>query len=51
MNCYYAELKSAGVTILPPIAGRLLRLLFRPIAIAQTVMAVRNLSRYNAVSK
>jgi hypothetical protein len=38
---YYAELRSAGIVVLPAWLGRLLRLLLRPIALLQVARSVR----------
>jgi glycosyltransferase involved in cell wall biosynthesis len=48
MDRYEQELKAAGVRILSPSVGRILRLLFRPLAMLKTTLDVRRLSLRNA---
>lgn len=45
---YHSELRAAGIPVFHPMMGRVLRPLFRPIAMVQAALAVRRLSHRNA---
>jgi glycosyltransferase involved in cell wall biosynthesis len=48
MSQYYAELRQAGVRIVPTWFGKLLRIAFRPLALIQAGVLVRSQCRYLA---